>query len=105
MYFGHVNSCPNASKKRILSPACFTRYYNLKNPAIWLAKSILTLTQELEFPQIWGLHRNINSNIIFHFIIFPERFNSIFQNIRKIPFLPFLALSVPKIEPIGSRNF
>ena len=58
------------------------RYYILKNPIIWLPSSILA--HNSIFYQIWHWWWNINSNISFHFRLFPRKSSDkIFQNIQK----------------------
>ena len=86
----------SACQKYTSSFTSFLRYYILKNPAIWLAGSILVITQEPEFYQIWDWWWNINNNISFQFRLFPRKTNDkMFQKIQKNlfrghfgPFLP-----------------
>ena len=81
--------CLSVCKKQTSSFILFLRYYILKNPAIWLAVPIWGL----EFCQIWDWWWNINSNISFHFRLFPRKTNDkIFQKIPKsILLVPFWA--------------
>ena len=85
--------CLSAYKRSTLFPAS-SRYitlHTLKTPAIWLAENILNRNSRTRiFPGKY------NSNMIFHFRLFLEKFNDkIFQKMQKIPFAghfcPFLS--------------
>ena len=89
-YFGYFGHACFHSPKMIVSSwgrlrylsACkiwtasftsFVWYYILKNPAIWLAGSILAITRDPKFCQIcWS---NINHNISSRFRLFPRKTN------------------------------
>ena len=118
-YFGHawlhtpkmiVSTCTrlwclSVCKKQTSSFTSFLRYYILKNPAVWLADSILihTITWELEFCQIWDWWWNINNNISLHFRLFPRKSDDkIFQ---KIPKPYFGAILSPLCQTLGKNEF
>ena len=55
------------AKNHVTSSICSRNMADFKNPAIWLANSILPVSQESDFSQIWHLSNNIASNIKFHY--------------------------------------
>ena len=80
----YLSSC----QKYTSSFTSFLRYYILKNPVIWLAGSILAITRDLEFYQIWDWWWNINNNISFYFRLFTRKTSvKIFKNTQKAIFL------------------
>ena len=80
--------CLSQSQKYTSSFPSFSRYYILKNPAIW----------EPEFCQIWDWWWNIN-NISLHFRLFSGKTNDkIFQkNQQKLYFVAILGLFCPNL--------
>ena len=62
----------------------------LPSQGIWLPEAFWSITQELEICLTWGLSRNINSNMTFHFRLFFEKFEEKnFQKCKKYHFGPF----------------
>ena len=99
-YFGHAWShtpkmmvstcwwlrCLSACEKYTSSFTSFFRYYILKNPAIWLADSILAHNLRIRILPDRDCCRNIN-NTSFHFRLFPRKTNEKgFQKIQKTLF-------------------
>ena len=80
-----------------LSFIFFLRYYIIRNPATWLADSILahnSRTRILADMELWW---NIN-NISFHFRLFPRKPNDkIFQKIKKTLFWGHFGLFWPHL--------
>ena len=74
----------------------FLRYHILRNPAIWLAHSILAHKLRTRILQDMGLVMKNKKNISFHFRLIPTN-NKILQKIQKNPiFGPFWALFAQK---------
>ena len=67
----------------------FLRFYVLKNPAIWLAKSILSYNSKIRILQDGIGGEMLMNSINFHFRLIPRKTNDkIFQKIVKTLFLP-----------------
>ena len=69
----------------------------LKDPVIWLANNILTHNSRTTIYQIWDWWWNINSNISFHFRLFPEKTkDKIFLKNQKTLIWNHFGLFLPK---------
>ena len=72
------------TKRSSWSFTFFLRYYNLKNPAIWFAKSIMAHNLRTRILPGKGLQWSINKNIIFHIRLIPGQTNAkSFQKMQK----------------------
>ena len=86
--------CLSTCKKSTWSLFSFLRNYTLKNPANWLAKSILVHNLRARISPDKGLWWKINNNVIFHFRLFPEKtVDKFFSKMQKAPFWLILPIS------------
>ena len=76
----------------------FTTYYALKNPAIWLAKSILNNKSRTKILPDMKFAQKYKQQYVFHFRLIAEKSNDkIFQKIHKHHFWDVFWLFLPKI--------
>ena len=82
--------CVKMPKMRLFTNLCWS-YKWLKNPAIWLAESILAHISGARFFPNMGLCRNIANNINFHYRTNSEKTNAQIFQIQKTLSLQLLS--------------
>ena len=78
----------------------FSRYYILRNTAIWLFDST---GRDTEFVQVWDWWWNINNNISFISVFFHEKLRANFSKNQKNPILGLFRTLFSQI--CGKTNF
>ena len=95
--------CLSTCQKYTSSFILFLRYYILKNPAIWLAKSFWPITRNSEFCHIWDWWWNINNNNSFQFRLLTRKTNiKLFKKSQKPYYGAILGSFCPYLD---KKNF